>query len=300
MKQTRYISFAAGMLMLLAPICSHAQALPFTAIDYNPSTLARGGASAVETSDFAYSAFRNAAAVPFADSKADFAVGYTMWKPSSSNMIDLAGAYNINNKFGVALGFSYGMHPAYDIVNSDGIAKGSFAPSDMQIHAGFAWRFTSFLSAGVNVGYATQALAEDASYGAVAADVFLMGQFSGAEVAIGVSNLGSSVGSFQLPASLTLGAGYGLDFAQVHGVDVQLDADYYFSGALAAALGAEYTYNDLVSARVGYRYGGKSVVPSFLSVGAGVKFIGIKVNLTYLISNAPIGNTLAVGLGYSF
>ena len=83
-------------------------------------------------------------------------------------------------------------------------------------------------------------------------------------------------------------------------MDVNVDADYFFSGWFAAAFGASYTFNDLVSFRAGYRYGGKSPIPSYASVGAGVKFAGVKLDLSYLLGSEVMNNTLAVGLGYSF
>jgi hypothetical protein len=40
--------------------------------------------------------------------------------------------------------------------------------------------------------------------------------------------------------------------------------------------------------------------PTFASVGAGVKFMGIKLDLAYLIGSGAMKNTLALGLGYTF
>ena len=70
---------------------------------------------------------------------------------------------------------------------------------------------------------------------------------------------------------------------------------------VAAALGAEYTYDGFASIRAGFHYGGESVMqPTFASVGAGVKFMGIKLDLAYLIGSGAMKNTLALGLGYTF
>lgn len=307
MKKT--ITNILGAAMLLIPTFAGAQALPFVAADMNAAALGKAGANAVETSSIAYSAFSNAAAIPFADAKADLAAGYTMWQPSAvgTNAISLAGAYNINGKFGVAAAFQYGMNPAYDIADAGGTLKGTYSPKDMQVNAAFAYRFLPFLSVGVNAGYASSSLAEGSSYGTFVADAYLMGCFSDFKVALGVANLGGGVTSaggakFSLPSSVNLGAGYGKVFAEKHGIDVQLDADYYFEGGVSAAVGAGYTFNDLVSVRAGYRYGGESPVPSFASVGLGVKFIGIRLDAAYLVAsgNSPMKNTLAVGLGYSF
>ena len=180
-----------------------------------------------------------------------------------------------------------------------------FSPSDMQVNFGVGWRFLPYLSAGANVKYVRSSLAEGHAYGAVASDLFLMSEVSDFRVALGVSSLGSKVTSasgdkFGLPASVTLGAGYGHTFAQKHGVEILAEADWYFSGALSANAGAEYTFNDLVSVRAGYRYGGKSIIPSYASVGAGVKFFGVHLDAAFLIASGPLKNTFCIGAGYSF
>lgn len=286
-----------------------AQALPYVAVEKGAASLAKAGADLTETSSIAASAFGNVAAVPFSELKADFSAGYTMWQPaaSKSNIITAAGAYNLGGKLGIAAGFSYGMNPTYEVTDGTGASVGTFSPSDMQIGAGVAYRVIDFLSVGANIGYASSSLAQGYSYGAVAADVFAMAVFSDLRLTLGVADLGSGVASasgtkFSLPSSVALGAGYGKSFAEKHDVEVLIDANYYFAGGLAAALGAEYTFNDLVSLRAGYRYGGKSPIPTFASVGAGVKFSGVKLDLAYLLAGAdsPMKNTLAISLGYSF
>ncbi len=307
MKKT--LSYIAGALMLLIPSVSGGQALPFTAVDSNPVTLAKGTAGLVETSSISRSAFTNSAAVPFSDLKFDVSAGYMMWQPASinSNVISIGAAYNMNSKFGIAAGLYYGMNPEYGITDANGSAGGTFKPSDIHAAVGVSYRFIDALSVGVNLGYATSSLAEGQSYGTIAADAFLMAKFSDFKVAAGVSNFLGGIKSesgakFSIPASAAVGAGYGKTFAEKHAVEANLDLDYFFSGGLAAAVGAGYTFNDFVSVRAGYRYGGASPIPSFASVGAGVKFAGVKLDLAYIIAGAdsPAKNTLAVAVGYCF
>lgn len=293
--------------MLLFPALAGAQALPFTAAETDAASLGTAGANLTQTGSIANASFSNAAAIPFSDAKMDVAAGYTLWQPSAvgTNMVNVGTAFNMNKKFGVAVGFLYGINPAYDITGSNGSVKGQFTPSDIHANVGLAYRFLPFLSLGANVGYATSTLAEGYSYGALAADVFAMAKFAGLKVTAGVANVGTNVTSasgtqFCLPGSVAVGAGYEATFADKHGIEALLDADYYFSGWFAAAAGAAYTYNDLVTVRAGYRYGGQSPVPSYASVGAGVKFVGLKLDLAYLIGSGAAKNTLALSLGYSF
>lgn len=295
------------LMGVIITVMASAQTLPFVAADYNPATLGKGGASAVETNSAAYAAFRNAAAVPFTEQTMDVAAGYALWSPSgvSTNVISAAGAYNMNNKLGIAAGFVYGMNQAYDVIDAAGALKGQFRPSEMQLNAGVSYRFIPCLSAGVNLGYASSTLAEGTSYGSFNADVFLMAGFGGFKAAAGISNIGTAVTStsgskYNIPTACTLGLGYETAIGEKNSFTVQADADYYFEGGFAAAAGLSYAYNDMVFARAGYRYGGNSVLPSFASIGAGVKFAGIKIDAVYLFANEVIGNTIALSLGYSF
>lgn len=285
------------------------EAMPFSRVVRDPVSAAMGGTGVVSTSASSYASFRNAAAIPYAENTLDVAVGYMNWQPSASPVQDInaGAAWNIAGKFGVALGFSYGICEKYDITDASGKANGTFSPSQTQVNLGLAWKFLPFLSLGANVKYLGNTLAEGQSYGAVASDIFLMTKVAGLKAAVGVSSLGSKVKSasgarFSLPASATLGLGYGIGTGKKHAAEVLVDADYYFSGALSASAGASYTYNDLVSVRAGYRYGGDSVIPSYASVGAGVEFLGIRIDAAYLIAtgNSLLKNTFTVGAGFSF
>lgn len=301
MKKTIFI---AGALMLFFPLFSNAQALPMTAVETDAAGLGTAGANL--TSEYvAYAAFGNSAALPFSETKMDAAAGYTLWGPTGAGIINAAGAYNLDGKLGFAAGFQYGMNKPYDIIDGSGAVKGSFTPSDMRLNAGLSYKLLSNISAGVNVGYATSTIAEGYSYGAVEADIYAMAKFSELSVVFGVTNLGTGIASatgakFSLPAAVALGAGYNMNIAQNHTIDLRADVDYYLKDGIAAAFGAEYLFNDMVAVRAGYRYGGQSVMPSFASVGAGVKFSGIRFDAAYLVGSSAMGNTLALSLGYSF
>ncbi len=303
------ISYIAGTLLLLLPSLAGAQALPFTVFDTDPVILAKGGAGLTETTSVSHSAFTNSASVPFSENTLDVSAGYMLWQPSASksNVISVGAAYNLKNKLGIAAGLYYGLNSEYDISNRAGNATGTFKPSDFHTAVGVSYRFVDFMSVGVSLGYASSTLAEGYSYGAFAADLLLMAKISDFKLAAGVSNaLGSiksaSGGKFSLPASAALGAGYQKTFAGKHSVEANLDMDYFFEGWFAASLGAAYTFNDLVSVRAGYRYGGESPISSYASIGLGAKFMGIKLDLAYLIAGAdsPMRNSLAVSVGYSF
>lgn len=292
------VSFVAG-----------AQALPFTAADYDPAVMAKGGAFMTETSGTAFAAFGNPAAAPFAEKKVDAAVGYTMWQPSgvSSNVLAAGGTFVMCEKIGVSLGMTYGMNAPYDIVDGSGLVSGTFSPSDLQVNAGLSWKFLPFLSVGASFGYASSTLADGVSYGAFNADVFAMAKFGGLKASAGVKSLGSGVksssgASFALPMAAVAGVGYTADFGEKNSVDVNVDAEYYIDGGVAVAGGASYTFAKLATVRAGYRYGGSTVLPSFASVGAGVNLFGVHIDVAYLIGgkDSPMSNTLCLSAGWAF
>ena len=180
----------------------------------NPS-MAKGGTSLTDLSSTAYSAFQSPAAMVFSPDVMDVSVGYMLWQPAhvKTNIVNAAGMYKINEKFGLAAGVSYGMSPKYDIVDGSGKASGVFRPSEMEFAAGLAWRLHKNISIGANVGYASNRLSESASYSALVADVHAMAVFGGFKASVAVSDIGTGVTSasgakFSLPASLGLAAGY--------------------------------------------------------------------------------------------
>lgn len=304
MKKTIYT-----LVFLALSFTAGAQALPFTAADYDAAVMAKGGAFMTETSGMAFAAFGNPAAAPFAEKKFDAAVGYSMWQPSgvSSNIISAAGTFVMKEKIGVSLGVTYGMNQAYDMTDASGLVTGSYTPSDIQVNAGLSWKFLPFLSVGANIGYASSTLAEGASYGAVNADVFAMVKFGGLKASAGIKSLGSSVKSasgvsFALPMAAAAGVGYTTEFGEKNHVDVNVDAEYYIDGGVAVAGGASYSFAKLATVRAGYRYGGNTVFPSYASVGAGVCLLGAHVDLAYLIGgkSSPMANTLCLSAGWAF
>lgn len=304
MNLKRYIIVLACAAM---PMVASAQALPFTAVNHNPVSLGMAGASSADLSSSVSSAFADPASAGFYTGKAELQIADVIWQPSTVkvNVAYLSGVYKVGKNVAVSAGFSYGIHQEYEVVNQSGVSTGTFKPSDMHVSAGFAWRFLPFLSLGANVGYASSKLAAGSSYGTVVMDAALMARLGGFRVSLGLSDLGGKVASasgkkFSLPTSVALGVGYDLSFAEKHCLNFNVDADYYLDGAFAAGGGMTYSYGDMAFVRAGYHYGADSVIPSFASVGVGVKVVGITVDLSYLIGNSPMANTIGVSLGYAF
>ena len=107
--------------------------------------------------------------------------------------------------------------------------------------------------------------------------------------------------SFSLPASATIGADWVRQFSDSHGLRLAVDVDCLFSGNVTAAAGAQYSFKNMLFARAGYHFGTKeAVLPSFATVGLGVRFFGVSLDFAYLTGNDVIGNSMTFGLGYRF
>lgn len=85
------------------------------------------------------------------------------------------------------------------------------------------------------------------------------------------------------------------------GLNLQAEADYVLDGGLMAGAGAEYVLADIASIRAGYHFGNSmNVVQSYASLGAGVKFVGIALDFTYILASDTLGGSFMAGLRYSF
>lgn len=239
----------------------------------------------------------------------DAAVSYQNWAPDVAGTMNLqAGvAFKFSDRMGLSLGFASQTGEAYDELNGDGSVVGSITPKDMVIAAGFGFGLSESLSFGLNARFAKQTLAPDASYNGVSGDVYVLYRpMDALSLTAGVSTLGSSVKSvtkksFSQPASARFGATYRLSLAEEHAIEANLGADYYFSGNYGVAVGAEYGWKGMVFARAGYRMASKeAVIPSHAGIGLGAKWNGIRLDVSFLTASKALGNTLAVGLGYSF
>lgn len=306
MKKIFSIVFAA----LLCSFAASAQAdvMGSSLVVKDPVASAMAGTSLAGTSNVAFSAFGNAASTVFFDKKMDLTASYLSWMPSASNKsmgMNLGAALKLGRRVGLSLAGNYNMGSAYEIVDDYGNRNGSFKTSSMNFGLGFGVKIIDCLGIGANVRYMSESLAADYKPWAVAADAYLMFRMKGFAATAGVSQLGSKVKDsagkeFALPASARLGLGYSNTFGSKHFVEALLDADYFFSGAFSAAAGAQYGFNDMVFVRAGYRYGAKTAIPSYASVGLGVKFFGVKLDFAYLLGNDALKNSFCVGLGYRF
>ncbi len=311
-------------------------ALPWVRTGRSAVDLSMAGSASMSSENMAWAAGGNSAMIPFCDRHFAVEAGYMRQSFSQNNTFSAGLAGNIKGKAGVAASFSYGMDPAYDIYGNDGGVTGSFTPSYILASLGAAWRFVDFLSVGVNARYARQDLMQGYSYSTFAGDAMLMARFGGFSLSAGIADIGMPVksvsgDSFGLPASAKAAFMYDAVFGKKHGIQLNVDGDWYLPGLfaqdglsandggtsvpdassssarasaisqLAVSAGAQYSFADMIFLRAGYHFGGSGVpVPSYASAGLGFKFMGVSLNCAYLFASQTLSNSFCLTLGYSF
>lgn len=304
MKQ--YFTIFVSLLLAITLSAQSRSALPWMRTGRGAADMAMAGSAFMSDNNMAWASYGNAAMIPFSSENMSVEAGYMLYNPAKTNYVNAGFAYNIKSRFGVTAGISYGFDSSFDMYNESGKVTGSFSPGKLMAGAGVSWRFVDFMSAGVNLRYAMQTLMKGQSSSVFAADIVLMGRFGDFSVSAGAMNLGTPVTAsdgkkYLIASSAKLSAMYDTVFAAQHGLQINIDADYYFSNSFTAAAGAQYGWNDMVFVRAGYRYSAKTcIIPSFASVGIGAKFKGIRLDFAYLMANDALKNTINVGLGYSF
>ena len=116
---------------------------------------------------------------------------------------------------------------------------------------------------------------------------------NGTNITIGATlkNLGWYLkGDGDLPLNLNFGAALRVPFKERHAVTLAADYGYLFNPESCRgsqiSFGAEYSYLDMLFLRGGYHIGDdKKYIPSYASVGAGIKFLFFNVEFAYVFTD---------------
>ena len=278
-----------------------AQSVAFLNINPDPATAGVAGTGIARTAD-AYALENNIAAAALNGPKMAAAAGFGMWQPKAANskLISAAGYYRISDRLALGVQFKDMAYPAYSIVSGDGRVKDSFAPMELTAGLGVAYRLADGFSAGVSLRFISSSLTQEAKASAFGADIALKYEKDAFQAGLSVCNLGTPVNyggeNYAQPGIARLGAAY-----SIAGLTASVEADYLFAGGLMAGIGLEYTIADIVSLRGGFHYGDAAkAIPTYASLGLGVKFAGVHLDAAFLLASKTLGNTLMLGLGYSF
>ena len=301
-----------ALALFVAAVSLHAQgaeALPFIRIDRNPVTSAFAGAGSASMANVAWSAFSNASVLPLYDGTLDAAVSFQRWAPalSGGTLWNAGVAYKIAPRLGLSVGYSRLRGVEMEELDIYGQEAGRFRPSDQEFAFGLAFGLGEKWALGVNGKYALQRLSVSTRFSGFCGDVFALFQpLADLRFTAGISSFGPKVksqsgGSYSLPTSAKVAADWCLRFTDAFCMDILADADYFFIGEYGVSAGMELAWNRMAFLRAGYRYATPGcVLPGHVALGAGFRFSGFRVDVSWLTASPTLGNTLSAGLGFAF
>lgn len=273
------------LICLLPGMCIGAAAQDATALLVNsdPASLSMGRSSG----------HANTAMLVHPDYRLDVSLSYGIWAPSGAdnNLLGIDAAYKFSDRIAVSFNGEYLADRIPSIVTgSDGAPSGEIYPKNFIADIGAAFLVTPQLSLGVDAKMLMTSLSGEGGASVYAADI--SAAYSGDSYYAGLSacNLGAVTSLVRAEGGYSVG-----------GLMVEAEADYLFKGSFMASAGLEYGFKDLAFVRAGYHYGsGDIAVPSFASIGLGVKFAGISFDAAFLLASETLGGTMLFRAGYRF
>ena len=302
-----YICLILSVFAVIVP--GFGQTAQFLTVSPDSYSLSLGGTGVISPAS-AFAIYNNNAATALSPFKGAFAASYTMWQPTTTDnqLMSLSGFIKMGKRSAISLGSRLFLYPAYDLSNPQGSVTGAFNPRELSVDLGYAYNISGSFSAAATVHYISSKMGPEAAGSAFAADLGLMYQPGNLSLGLTATNLGSKIdygyGPYSLPAQIKLGAGYRFSLQEKHLLTATVQAGYLIvNSGITAGIGLEYSYNNLISLRVGGHYGDpEKGIPSHLSAGLGFNFKGLTLNAAYLLvqKDSPLANSLSIGLGWAF
>lgn len=184
-----------------------------------------------------------------------------------------------------------------------GNLEGEFKPFDLAASVSVAYPLREWVDVGGTAKGIVEDIDTETAYGALFdAGVIVRPGPAGLAVAGVAQNLGPSMKfidvPFDAPRTFRAGASYVHPLEGVRGrVGLACDLVFPMDDDTQVNLGFEYTHNDLVSGRLGYR--GRADTQG-ISTGLGVRYLGFTVDYAYVPFSEHLGNTHRIGVSYTF
>ncbi|MGE0092542.1 MAG: PorV/PorQ family protein [Bacteroidales bacterium] len=305
----RYNLLAAFILLIAFTINSYGQSAGFTLISTDARTFGLGGNSTAVVSN-AFGFYNNSASLVFSADKGALAASYSSWMPQTMDNSIVAGSgfFKIGKKSAISFGYNNFAYQEVEIIDQFGSGRGMFTPKESLFGAGFSYMLSNNFSASANLKFISSDIGGNDAASAFAADLNLFYQKESLNLGFSLSNIGSSLdygnGPHSLPSNAKIGASYIKNVSD--------NSTLLFTGqagmvlkesALMAGAGLEYAFKQILFLRIGAHYGDEEKsIPSYLSVGTGLKIYGINLDFAYLTgkSDSPLGNSFCISMGYNF
>ena len=223
-------------------------------------------------------------------------------------------AWRFADRHAAFIGYRYlGGEKIASVADQFGTPGNEIKPLDWSFDIGYSFKINNELSA-FATGSFIQSKPADKSANAVSfgvganyrTNVKLGGMQSQLNIAARVLDMGPQIeydsNKYDLPTSAEASADITMPLSDINKLNIAVGSRYFFlptdASLFTVGAGAEYTYNSLVSARMGYYYGENESSRITLGLGFNIEFIS--VDAAYSIANDTDFNMIHVGLTARF
>ena len=224
-------------------------------------------------------------------------------------------AWRFADRHAAFIGYRYlGGEKIASVADQFGTPGNEIKPLDWSFDIGYSFKINNELSA-FATGSFIQSKPADKSANAVSfgvganyrTNVKLGGMQSQLNIAARVLDIGAPIeynsnNKYDLPTSAQASADITMPLSDINKLNIAVGSRYFFlptdASMFTVGAGAEYTYNNLVSARMGYHYGENESSRITLGLGFNIEFIS--VDAAYSIANDTDFNMIHVGLTARF
>ena len=297
----------------------------------NPDVRTAGMANAsAAMSGGAFSVYGNAAAALFDYKRVQFGFSYAPVNSGDAqgDYYAVGGYYSLNEKHTLALGMRIHNSPLTtvgmissnpvgtpDLSGGDVQTSYTVRPLGMSVDAAYALMVHEYAGLSLTAKYMHQSTAFRQNYSAMSFDLAAYVQIpldrmlDGAWIAAGakVADAGFAFGDkgCRLPLRADIGATLYAPFGDSHEVSGTVDFGYGRISddrkSFGMAVGAEYTFMQLLSVRAGYHAADKCGF-DYGSIGAGIRFMILQADFAYMIArkDSPFRNMYGISVGINF
>ena len=291
----------ALIISFVALTAATARAQELSTLNPDLRTTAMGGAS-VAVSDGKFAVWNNAASVLFDYRRAQAGFSYTPWQ--NGNYYSAGGYYSFDEKNTLSAGVRFSNY-----------SRSGSTPLDATAELAYSRLVHDYVGVGVTAHYIHGSYGNGTQYNALGFDLSVYSQIptdkmaEDSWVAVGakIADIGVTFGGNDnvLPSRASVGTAVYLPIGESHELLGTVEAEYRFAPkgyhSLGAGIGAEYTLMQFISLRAGYHVADRNGL-NYGTVGAGIKFLMLKVDFSYMLAakGSPLRNRYGIGVGFNF
>jgi len=280
------------------------------------------GISGVSTYADNFSAYYNPAKLIFLkDKEYGSAASVGSWQPNGGTkgtLFSFAGFKRIDDYSSVGLDLRYMNYKSIPFYDENGYKIYDYSPNDYSVGLTYSRTVNDYLSFGFTPRYIRSSPAlgvryygrEIKSVSAFGLDAGIYYQSTGSyddytygnlSAGLVLQNFGtklkyldSSLSSISQPTAIKFGVTYMLPNNGLHALSITAEPTYFFSYGFSVGGGLEYTYNNVISLRTGYRHDNpKNSDLQVITVGAGLHLGAVGIDATYYTNvGSPTGSPL--------